>query len=84
MGGGSSPTADRSPTASHHTGNADRTPARIPPRSHHTGLGGVRLVVGFLKPLAAAAVIGDMLNATVSDWHTGFFAPEGRVELALL
>jgi putative oxidoreductase len=48
------------------------------------GLGGLGLAVGFLTPLAAAAVIGDMLNATVSDWHSGFFAPKGSVELALL
>jgi putative oxidoreductase len=40
-------------------------------------LGGLGLIVGLLTPLAAAAIVGDMLNAVVIKWGGGFFAPKG-------
>jgi putative oxidoreductase len=41
-------------------------------------LGGLGLALGVLTPLAAAAVVGTMLNAVVAvHWEGGFFAPEG-------
>jgi putative oxidoreductase len=40
-------------------------------------LGGLGLVVGLLTPLAAAAVVGTMLNAVAMKWSGGFFAPKG-------
>ncbi|MFD7919222.1 DoxX family protein [Streptomyces sp. NPDC059740] len=46
-------------------------------------LGGLGLVVGLLTPLAAAAVLGTMLNATAVKWTGAFFAPQG-VEYELL
>jgi putative oxidoreductase len=40
--------------------------------------GGVGLVLGLITPLAAAAVLGTMINAVVAvHWDAGFFAPEG-------
>jgi putative oxidoreductase len=39
--------------------------------------GGLGLVFGLLTPLAAAAVVGDMINATVVVSKGGFFAPKG-------
>ncbi|WP_419993517.1 DoxX family protein [Streptomyces boninensis] len=39
-------------------------------------LGGVGLIFGFLTPLAAAAVLGTMMNAMAVHWG-GFFAPKG-------
>ncbi|WP_026344063.1 DoxX family protein [Nocardia sp. BMG111209] len=46
-------------------------------------LGGLGLILGLLTPLAAAAVIGVMINAMATK-H-GFFAPRGyEYELALL
>ncbi|MFG2495747.1 DoxX family protein [Streptomyces caniferus] len=46
-------------------------------------LGGLGLVVGLLTPLAAAAVVGTMVNALAVKWGGGFFAPKG-VEYELL
>ncbi|MCK9901654.1 DoxX family membrane protein [Frankia sp. Cpl3] len=40
-------------------------------------LGGLGLILGFLTPLAAAAVIGTMINAAAVKWDGGFFAPGG-------
>ncbi|MFJ5264874.1 DoxX family protein [Streptomyces sp. NPDC088387] len=45
--------------------------------------GGLAIAVGFLTPLAAAAVAGDMINAVGVKWNGGFFAPTG-VEYELL
>jgi putative oxidoreductase len=46
-------------------------------------LGGLGLILGFLTPLAAAAVIGVLVNAIATK--SGFFAPKGyEYELALL
>ncbi|WP_344385948.1 DoxX family protein [Streptomyces thermolineatus] len=46
-------------------------------------LGGLGLVLGLLTPLAAAAVVGTMINAVAVKWSGGFFAPDG-VEYELL
>ncbi|GAA2598721.1 DoxX family protein [Streptomyces tubercidicus] len=46
-------------------------------------LGGLGLVAGLLTPLAAAAVVGTMINALAVKWGGGFFAPKG-VEYELL
>ncbi|MET8976381.1 DoxX family protein [Streptomyces sp. NPDC004539] len=46
-------------------------------------LGGLGLALGLLTPLAGAAVVGTMINATAVKWGGGFFAPQG-VELELL
>ncbi|MFJ6750562.1 MULTISPECIES: DoxX family protein [unclassified Streptomyces] len=46
-------------------------------------LGGLGLVVGLLTPLAAAAIVGTMINALAVKWGGGFFAPKG-VEYELL
>ncbi|GGN42944.1 hypothetical protein GCM10012285_23820 [Streptomyces kronopolitis] len=46
-------------------------------------LGGLGLAVGLLTPLAAAAVVGTMINALAVKWGGGFFAPKG-VEYELL
>ncbi|MFI9080368.1 DoxX family protein [Streptomyces sioyaensis] len=46
-------------------------------------LGGLGLVAGLLTPLAAAAVVGTMVNALAVKWGGGFFAPKG-VEYELL
>ncbi|WP_431961711.1 DoxX family membrane protein [Actinacidiphila sp. bgisy160] len=46
-------------------------------------LGGVGLALGLLTPLAAAAVVGVMVNAVALKWGGGFFAPAG-VEYELL
>ena len=40
-------------------------------------LGGLALVLGLLTPLAAAAIVGDMLNAVAVKFGGGFFAPSG-------
>jgi len=40
-------------------------------------LGGVGLALGLLTPLAAAAVLGVMINAMAVKWGGGFFAPDG-------
>lgn len=40
-------------------------------------LGGLGLVLGLLTPLAAAAVIGTMVNVLAVRWGGGFFAPKG-------
>ncbi|WP_059008673.1 DoxX family protein [Streptomyces specialis] len=46
--------------------------------------GGLALALGLLTPLAAAAVLGTMINAAVAvHWEGGFFAPEG-IEMPLL
>ncbi|MFG2222000.1 DoxX family protein [Streptomyces sp. NPDC048644] len=46
-------------------------------------LGGLGLVLGLLTPLAAAALVGTMINALAVKWGGGFFAPKG-VEYELL
>ncbi|MEV6772173.1 DoxX family protein [Nocardia sp. NPDC051030] len=46
-------------------------------------LGGLALTVGLLTPLAAAALVGTLLNALAVKWGHGFFAPKG-VEYELL
>ncbi|MFQ6394460.1 DoxX family protein [Nocardia sp. KC 131] len=40
-------------------------------------LGGLGLAVGLLTPLAAAALVGTLLNAIAVKWGGGFFAPKG-------
>lgn len=45
--------------------------------------GGLALAFGLLTPLAAAALVGVMLNAIAVKWGGGFFAPKG-VEYELL
>ncbi|GAA0366480.1 DoxX family protein [Streptomyces olivoreticuli] len=47
------------------------------------GLGGAGIFLGLLTPLAAAAVLGTMINALDVTWDGGFFAPKG-VEFTLL
>ncbi|MFI9718784.1 DoxX family protein [Streptomyces sp. NPDC052396] len=47
------------------------------------GLGGVGIFLGLLTPLAAAALLGNMINALWVTWGGGFFAPKG-VEYTLL
>ncbi|WP_433207819.1 DoxX family protein [Nocardia sp. CA-107356] len=39
--------------------------------------GGLALAVGLLTPLAAAALVGTLLNAIAVKWGGGFFAPKG-------
>ncbi|MBT2386017.1 DoxX family protein [Streptomyces sp. ISL-11] len=46
-------------------------------------LGGAGLILGLLTPLAAAAVLGTMINALDVTWDGGFFLPKG-VEFTLL
>ncbi|MFI1967690.1 DoxX family protein [Streptomyces cinnamoneus] len=46
-------------------------------------LGGAGLFLGFLTPLAAAAVLGTMINALGVTWEGGFLLPKG-VEFTLL
>ncbi|MCB5907067.1 DoxX family protein [Streptomyces pinistramenti] len=46
-------------------------------------LGGLGLVFGLFTPLAAAALVGTMINALAVKWGGGFFAPKG-VEYELL
>ncbi len=48
----------------------------------HT-LGGLGLTFGLLTPLAAAAIIGAMVNALAVRWGAGFFAATGGVEYEL-
>ncbi|MFF2520926.1 DoxX family protein [Streptomyces liangshanensis] len=40
-------------------------------------LGGLGLALGLLTPLAAAAVIGTIINAIAVKWGGGFFIPTG-------
>ncbi|MEU6918429.1 DoxX family protein [Streptomyces olindensis] len=40
-------------------------------------LGGLGLALGALTPLAAAMVVGTMINATAAKWDGGFFLPTG-------
>ncbi|WP_331750262.1 MULTISPECIES: DoxX family protein [unclassified Streptomyces] len=48
-------------------------------------LGGLGLMLGLLTPLAGAAVVGTMINATAVKWGGGFFAPQGvEYEVLLL
>lgn len=48
-------------------------------------LGGLLLAVGFMTPLAAAAIIGVMVAAAVAvHWTNGFFNSDGGFELPLL
>ncbi|MFB6888301.1 DoxX family protein [Kitasatospora sp. NPDC056327] len=42
--------------------------------------GGVALIVGLLTPLAAAAILGTMLNALAVTWNGSFFAMKGGSE----
>jgi putative oxidoreductase len=47
--------------------------------------GGLLLALGFLTPLASAAIIGVMFNAVVGvHWHSGVWAQNGGYELAVL
>ncbi|CAM5569963.1 DoxX family protein [Streptomyces abikoensis] len=46
-------------------------------------LGGAGLFLGLLTPLAAAAVLGTMVNALGVTWEGGFLLPKG-VEFTLL
>ncbi|MFJ8076476.1 DoxX family protein [Streptomyces sp. NPDC096176] len=46
-------------------------------------LGGLGLAVGLFTPLAAAAVVGVMINAIAVKWGGGFFSPKG-IEFELL
>ncbi|MFE6869338.1 DoxX family protein [Kitasatospora sp. NPDC057692] len=46
--------------------------------------GGLALVVGLLAPLAAAAILGTMLNALAVTWSGNFFAMKGGSEYELL
>ncbi|MFC0105944.1 DoxX family protein [Kibdelosporangium aridum] len=47
-------------------------------------LGGLGLAFGLLTPLAAAAVIGTMINAAAVKWPGGYFLPKGmEYEFAL-
>jgi len=46
-------------------------------------LGGLALAVGVLTPLAAAVLIGTLLNAIAVKWGGGFFTPKG-VEYELI
>ncbi|WP_327675992.1 DoxX family protein [Kitasatospora sp. NBC_00458] len=46
--------------------------------------GGLALVVGLLTPLAAAAILGTMLNALAVTWSSTFFAAKGGSEYELL
>lgn len=39
--------------------------------------GGLALILGLFTPLAAAAIVGTMLNALAVKWGGGFFAPKG-------
>ncbi|MFH8793579.1 DoxX family protein [Streptomyces sp. NPDC017941] len=46
---------------------------------------GLGLAIGLLTPLAAAGILGVMLNAIAVTWDGGFFAPEGiEYQLVLL
>ncbi|MCK7626744.1 DoxX family membrane protein [Streptomyces sp. RS10V-4] len=48
-------------------------------------VGGLGLALGLLTPLAAAGVIGVMVNALGLRWGGGFFAPQGvEYEVVLL
>ncbi|WP_433684951.1 DoxX family protein [Nocardia sp. CA-119907] len=40
-------------------------------------LGGLALAIGLLTPLAAAALVGTLLNAIAVKWGSTFFAPKG-------
>ncbi|MFF8774172.1 DoxX family membrane protein [Kitasatospora sp. NPDC015120] len=46
--------------------------------------GGLALAVGLLAPLAAAAILGTMLNALAVTWNGSFFAMKGGSEYELL
>jgi putative oxidoreductase len=68
-------------------GHAGYTPARF--FAYLLGgselVGGLLLALGFLTPLASAAVIGVMFNAVVGvHWHSGVWAQNGGYELPLL
>ncbi|MFE0171159.1 DoxX family protein [Streptomyces sp. NPDC059002] len=46
---------------------------------------GLGLAIGLLHPLAAAGIIGIMLNAIATKWGNGFFNPSGiEYDLVLL
>ncbi|GAA2724741.1 MULTISPECIES: DoxX family protein [Streptomyces] len=47
------------------------------------GLGGAGIFLGLLTPLAAAALLGTMINALGVTWDRGFLLPQG-VEYTLL
>ncbi|WP_052681055.1 MULTISPECIES: DoxX family protein [unclassified Frankia] len=40
-------------------------------------LGGIGLALGLLTPLAAAALLGTLINAMATRWGGGFFVPDG-------
>lgn len=46
--------------------------------------GGLMLAVGFLSPLAAACVVGVMVNAYAAHWGKGFWATRGGGEYAFV
>ncbi|MFC5668289.1 DoxX family membrane protein [Kitasatospora misakiensis] len=46
--------------------------------------GGLALAVGLLAPLAAAAILGTMINAIVVTWSGSFFAMKGGSEYEIL
>ncbi len=39
--------------------------------------GGLFLVLGLITPLAAAGIVGLMINTVTLHWNGGFFAPKG-------
>ncbi|WP_431953040.1 DoxX family protein [Nocardia lijiangensis] len=47
------------------------------------GFGGLALALGLLTPLAAASILGVMINATAFKWGGGFFSAKG-IEYELL
>lgn len=46
--------------------------------------GGLLLAIGFLMPLACAAVIGVMVNAVAAHWKKGVWSTQGGYEYALV
>ncbi|GAA1386271.1 hypothetical protein GCM10009639_09870 [Kitasatospora putterlickiae] len=46
--------------------------------------GGLALAVGLLAPLAAAAILGTMLNALAVSWNGNFFAMKDGAEYELI
>ncbi|MFE7559303.1 DoxX family protein [Kitasatospora sp. NPDC057500] len=46
--------------------------------------GGIALAIGLLAPLAAAAILGTMINALVVTWSGSFFAMKGGAEYEYL
>ncbi|MEV0341216.1 DoxX family protein [Nocardia sp. NPDC050713] len=46
--------------------------------------GGLALAIGLLTPLAAAAILGVMVNAIAFKWDAGFFGNKGGIEYEVL